>query len=738
MIYEEENPSKIIIVANRLPVSISKRKEEIRIQQSPGGLAAGLRALGENKDVLFVGWPGYWPADIREKDEIETTLINRHRSHPIFIEPLEVSKYYYGFANRTLWPLFHYFATYSDYDYAEWAAYQRVNRKFLQKICELTGPRDTIWIHDYHLMLLPSLIRKNLPRSAVGFFLHIPFPSSEIFRMLPWRREILEGLLGADLIGLHTYEYARHFLSSVLRLLGLEHEFGTLNVGHRIVKVENFPMGIDFQHMEELLTNPAALEDIQDWESKTSAGDKKIILSVDRLDYTKGISQRLESLEKFMERYPQWHNRFTYIMLCVPSRTRVKQYSLLKENVEQLVGRINGRFAQPGWTPIHYMYRSLPFEKLLPLYAAADVALVTPLRDGMNLVAKEFVASRINQQGVLVLSETAGAASELGEALLVNINSREEVATAIHLALEMDTKEQEKRMSVMRKRLSDYDITRWTGSFLDRIEEVKRLQSQREHKKLEGRWKEKLLEGFREAKNRLILLDFDGTLIPFFPESDQDGPDPALRRLLKKLTADRHIQLVVLSSYSRNALQSWLGNLRCGLVAEHGSWIREDLGTEWQSMNGITDSGMELLKPVFEDYVIKVPGSLVEDKDYGIAWNFSKTDPELGRLRANELFDFLSEYLANTDFHVMQGNKMIEVRPSQVNTGQAVSSWLSAKSWDFILAMGGDWTDEGLFKILPSDAYSVKVSFGPSQAKFYLESPQTARELLLELSKTSR
>jgi len=734
---DKVKPQKIIVVANRLPVSISKRKEGIRIQQSPGGLSAGLRSLGQKEEVLFVGWPGYWPINADEREEIENTLINRHKSRPVFIEPSDVSKYYYGFANRTLWPLFHYFSTYSDYDQAEWAAYQRVNLKFLEKIEALADPGDTIWIHDYHLMLLPSLIRKSLPRSSVGFFLHIPFPSSEIFRTLPWRREILEGLLGADLIGFHTYEYARHFLSSVLRLLGLEHDFGTVYIDHRMVKVENFPMGIDFRHMEGLLTSPSTQKEIQDWKHKAAAGEKKIILSVDRLDYTKGIPQRLQGFETFMERHPQWHNRFVYIMLCVPSRTRVKRYSQLREEVDRLVGRINGRFGHVDWMPIHYMYRSLPFEKLMPLYAVADVALVTPLRDGMNLVAKEFVASRVNQKGVLVLSETAGAASELAEATQVNVNSREQIAGAIHQALEMDEREQEKRISIMRKRLAEFDISRWTVSFLERISEVKKFQVEWEQKKLEGRWKKDLFQDFTGARNRLLLLDFDGPLMPFSPEPDQAGRDTGMSRILNKLAADENTEVVILSGRSRKILESRMGNLNCSLVAEHGSWIRKEPGTGWQRLGRISVNGIEQLKSIFRDYEIRVPGSLIEEKEYGMAWHYQKADPELGSLRANELFDYLSEYLANTDLHVIQGNRMIEVCSSAAGKGKAVSTWLSAKEWDFILALGDAWTDEDLFKAVPSEAYSIKLSYGPSQARFYLESPHSMEELLLQLSRLS-
>ncbi|MFW6160696.1 MAG: bifunctional alpha,alpha-trehalose-phosphate synthase (UDP-forming)/trehalose-phosphatase, partial [Acidobacteriota bacterium] len=518
------------VISNRLPVSISKKKNQLKIQESPGGLATGLRALERTQKPRFVGWPGHRPVNDKEKEYIKRTLEEKHRSHPVFLTSSDVDKYYYGFSNKTLWPLFHYFPTYCTFEESEWRAYRRVNSKFFEKVAELSKPRDSFWIHDYHLMLLPAMIREVFPQSTIGFFLHIPFPSSEVFRVFPWRREILKGLLGADLIGFHTFEYARHFLSSVLRLLGYEHEFGTIQIEDRIIRVENFPMGIDFKNQEALLENSSVQEEIKSLSRKTESGKKKIILSVDRMDYSKGIPQRLEGLEYFLAHNPQWHERFVYMMLCVPSRTKVVQYSLLKEEVDSLIGRINGRFGKPGWIPIHYMYRSLPFHKLIPLYAIADVALVTPLRDGMNLVAKEYVATRKDEKGVLILSETAGASAELGEALHVNVNDKKDISEAIKIALEMSLNEQKERMQLMRKRLSDYDIISWTRSFVDDMREVKKIQSQRIQRKLNENWQKRMISDYQKSQNRLLLLDYDGTLIAFTTKPEQAKPDTELIR----------------------------------------------------------------------------------------------------------------------------------------------------------------------------------------------------------------
>ncbi len=734
----KKSKGKIIIVSNRLPVTISKRKDELKIQQSPGGLATCLRAIQEEEKAIFVGWPGYWPANDKEKKSIENDLINNYKSYPIFISPAEIGKYYYGFANRTLWPLFHYFSTYCAYEESEWIAYKRVNEKFFQKVFDLAGPQDTFWIHDYHLMLLPALIRKNLPQSAIGFFLHIPFPSSEIFRTLPWREEILEGFLGADLIGFHTYEYAQHFLNSVLLLLGYEHKFGEILVGNRIVRVENFPMGVDSLGLKNLLGESSIQKEIKKLEEKIWTKKRKIILSVDRLDYTKGIPQRLKGIELFLEKNPEWHNRFTYIMLCVPSRTKVKHYSLLKEEVDSLVGRINGRFGRPGWIPVHYMYRSLPFNKLLSLYTIADVALVTPLRDGMNLVAKEYVASKKDNKGVLVLSETAGAASELGEALLVNVNNKEDIASTLTQALNMSEEEQARGMELMRKRLFEYDVLHWVRSFVERIKDVKKIQSQREHRKLNAEWEKKLISDFKRSKNRLLFLDYDGTLVSFATKPEQAKPDIGLIRLLFSLGKDPHNTLVIVSGRDRTTIERWLGKVPCGLVAEHGAWIKRDARHGWEKQKSLSGDWKEQLKPILKTYEFRVPGSLVEEKEYGIAWHYRKANPELGQLRSSELFDYLNEFLANTDLQVMHGNKVIEVRVSGINKGNGVISWLSENKWDFILALGDDWTDEDLFKMLPATAYSIKVGYGPSQARFYLESYQSARSMLPKLVKIQK
>jgi trehalose 6-phosphate synthase/phosphatase len=732
---KKSSDKKLVIVSNRLPVTVSRKQNEIKIKESPGGLATALRSLRQKKRVLFIGWPGYIPRNNKEKNYIQDHLVHEHQCYPVFLTRSELDKYYYGFSNRTLWPLFHYFSSYSTFEESEWRAYQKTNQKFFKKVIEIADSDHNFWIHDYHLMLLPNLIRQVIPQCSIGFFLHIPFPSSEIFRILPWRTEILKGLLGADLLGFHTYEYARHFLSSALRLLGYEHEFGSISVDDRIVRVDNFPMGIDIEKNNQLLDDPEVQKETE--QLKTRIGkDKKIILSVDRLDYSKGIPHRLRAFESFLAKNQKWWGKIIYIMLCVPSRTKVSHYKLLKKEIDRLVGNINGKFGSPNWTPVNYIYRSRPFKKLISLYSVADVALVTPVRDGMNLVAKEYVAAKNDGNGVLILSGTAGSAEELGEALIVNVHNKNEIVEAINKALTMSQKEKISRMKIMRKRILEYDINHWIHSFIRSIEETRNIQASRERRKLNQNWKKEILFQYKKSKKRLLLFDYDGTLISFSKKPEDAKPDKELKRLLISLSNKTINNVVIVSGRGKDILDQWLGGIQCSLVAEHGSWIKTSPKGRWEKKGAISYQWKNRIMPILKNYETRVPGSFVEEKDFGLAWHYRNVSPDLGEIRSHELYDNLNEFLANTNLQLMHGNKVIEVRESGINKGIAAQHFLTMKNWDFILALGDDWTDEDLFKALPSCAFSIKIGYGPTQARFFIESPKACRSLLRDLSKT--
>ncbi|HEX15863.1 MAG: bifunctional alpha,alpha-trehalose-phosphate synthase (UDP-forming)/trehalose-phosphatase [Deltaproteobacteria bacterium] len=720
---------RLLIVSNRLPVIVEKRRKKFHLQPSVGGLATGLGSFYQSYNSVWIGWPGIASERIEdgEAGDLTERLWEEFRCKPVFLSQREVEAFYHGFCNHTLWPLFHYFTQHAFYRREHFEFYKRVNAAFCKAVLEEVQEGDIIWIHDYHLMLLPKLLREEVPRATIGFFLHIPFPSFEIFRLLPWRKELLEGLMGADLLGFHTYDYARHFLASVRRLLGYEHTLGTLQTEDRVVRVDAFPMGIDYERFAQAADDPKVKREVARLQGRL--GPRQVILSIDRLDYTKGILQRIEAFARFLGKRPEYREKVTLILVAVPSRTQVEHYRLLKREVDELVGRVNGEYGTIGWNPIWYLYRLLHFPVLNALYRLADVALVTPLRDGMNLIAKEYLASRVDGTGVLILSEMAGAATELGEALLVNPNNEDELIEALERALTMPIEEQVERNRAMQRRLRRYTVKRWAKDFLDSLDKVKALSRERETKLLTPALRAKLLEDYRGAKRRLLFLDYDGTLVPFSSRPEMAAPPPELLEVLRKLGVQRGNEVVIISGRDRGTLERWFGSLPVSLVAEHGAWIKEG---EWQAALPLEDSWKEEIRPILEFYTDRTPGSFIEEKDFSLVWHYRRADPELAEIRARELKDELLTLTANLNLGVLEGSKVLEVKDTSINKGRAALRWLE-ESWDFIFAVGDDWTDEDIFAVLPQWAYSIRVGLSPSQARFNILSHTQVRELLEEL-----
>ena len=726
---------RLLIVSNRLPISVQKRKRKFHFEPSVGGLATGLKSFYKSYQSIWIGWPGINRGKIkREEKDIEARL-RGESCYPVFLSEREVEDFYYGFCNRTIWPLFHYLCLYATYSKDSWQAYERGNEAFANAVAEVAEDGDTIWIHDYHLMLLPKLIRERLPKATIGFFLHIPFPSFEIFRLLPWRKQILDGLLGADLVGFHTYNYAHHFLDSVHRLLGYEAVMGQITTTDRIIKADAFPMGIDYEQYSSTTQNPKVRAQISKFRKKLE--ERKIILSINRLDYTKGIQQRLEAFNLFLQRNPQHKGRLILILVVVPSRTRVGQYALLKREIDELVGAINGKHGSIGWAPIWYLYRSLPFHYLTALYSMADIAMVTPLRDGMNLIAKEYVAAKTDGKGVLVLSETAGAAKELGEAITVNVNNREEIVWALEEALAMPEEEQIGRMRIMQERLQRYNVERWANEFIDSLLYTGKLQEGMEAKALTSRTERKLKRNFQKSKHRLMLLDYDGTLVPFSQKPDKAKPSDELVGLLVELAENPKNEVVLISGRDKDTLEKWFGGLNVELVAEHGAWIKEK-GKEWEIIEALASDWKEEIHPILEQCVDRTPGSFIEEKEFSLVWHYRKVEPRLGELRARELVSDLLNLTANLNLQVLEGSKVVEVKNAGINKGRAASRWISMRKRGFTLAIGDDWTDEDIFKVLPARAWSIKVGFSASAAKFNLSSSSKVRALLKELITESK
>lgn len=749
---------KLIMVSNRLPVTVGVEKGQLQFRESAGGLATGLGSFYQERNAVWIGWPGSVPR--RQQAEARARLRDEYRAEPVFIPEATVERFYEGYSNRTLWPLFHSFPTYTRYAVADWDAYREVNAQFSRAVVESYEPGDDIWVHDYQLMLLPGLLRAALPDAAIGFFLHIPFPPYDILRLLPQRRAILEHLLGADLIGFHTYDYMDAFLSAVRQALGYENRLGQVAAGERMVDVDVFPMGIDFErfntapelpeaqeelaklaargqgHAQQVLSQePAKPEEPQHGLPEQGA---RLIFSVSRLDYTKGIPQHLDGLDAFFEQHPEWRGKVEFALLVVPSREKVDRYAHLKREIDERVGNLNSKYADLQWEPIRYMYRNMPFHELIALYAAADVALVLPLRDGMNLVVKEYIAAQRCGGGALVLSDTAGAAKELRQAIIVNPNSREEVADALYRALTMPEEERQARCAAMSEWLAEHDVRWWAGRFLARLSEATEAARGLRQQDLDLDLRRHLLGAYAAARRRLLLLDYDGTLAPFVDHPEDAVPTEALVTALRRLTEDSANEVIVVSGRDRESLGAWLGRLPVTLVAEHGAWVRPRASAtdpeDWQNLGPSAARWKKQVRPILERYVARIPGSFIEEKSFSLAWHYRAADVATASSAARELIDGLTNLTANTDIGVLQGNRVIEVKNERITKGGYYRAALAERGWDFELAIGDDWTDETLFQVLPDEAWSIKVGFGQSAARFRLGSPDQVLALLNELA----
>jgi len=721
--------SKTLIVSNRLPIKIEKKDGQLAFGPSEGGLATGLGSIYKEGNNQWIGWPGMYLKSDKEKNAV-TDNLRADSMIPIFLTKEEIRDYYEGFSNGTIWPNFHYFNQYVIYNEKLWKAYKQVNERFSQQITKIAEAGDTIWIHDYQLLLLPQIIRDKMPEISIGFFLHIPFPSFESFRLLPWRKEILLGMLGSDLIGFHTYDDMRHFLSSTNRLAGYSNAHHEIEVGNRKIVVDSFPMGIDYEKYASAAAAPETLE--REVRYRTSLGDQKVILSIDRLDYSKGIPQRLKAFEMLLDRNPQLREKVSFLMVVVPSRDKVGKYKELKEEIDELVGRINGKYNRISWTPIHYFYRSMPLAALSAFYRIAQVALVTPMRDGMNLVCKEYIASKLNKSGVLILSEMAGASKELSDAILVNPNDIDQMVDAMGQAINMDIGEQKKRMEVMQNSLKRYNIHHWVKLFMSHLEKIKNDQRALGTKTMDEETMAALIKVFRRSKRRIIYLDYDGTLVPFDEDPSKTKPDRQLTSLLKKLSADPKNRIVIISGRERETLEGWLGHLDLDMICEHGVWLRKK-GEDWRTLTTLKSDWKEEIMHTLELYIDRTPGSFVEQKDFSLVWHFRKVETGLGELRSRELMSHLKYLVAESDLHVMEGNMVVEIKSSKVNKGLAAKKWLKQDHYDLIMAFGDDVTDEDTFKAMPDTAYTVKVGSTTSAANYSVRSYKEVRGLLNEL-----
>lgn len=719
---------KLFIVANRLPIKVLRNENgQLEFIRSEGGLATGLSSLDTSIERHWIGWPGITPLDKAEQSKI-THKLESMNYHPVFLTEDQVEDYYEGFSNNAMWPLCHYFYAYVEYDKYQWSVYKQVNELFGYKALEKASPGDIIWVHDYQLMLVPNIIRKKSKDLSIGYFHHIPFPSYELFRILPERAEILKGLLGADLIAFHTHDYMRHFISTVERVMGLEFNLDKVHFENRNVYVEAIPMGINYKLYNDAILNKEVQE--KALTLKKNYGNRKLILSVDRLDYSKGILHRLKGFANFLDNHPEYNEAVSLVMVVVPSRNKVDRYAELKKNIDETIGAINGKHSTINWTPVFYFYHNLSFEDLLAMYHIADIALVSPLRDGMNLVAKEYVAAKRDSPGVLILSEMAGAATELQDAININPNDVDQIGNALVEALEMST--EEKLMSIYRMQqiISRQTVNKWAEDFIEELLEIRSENQANDKKRIGSELSAKLRKSYQKSEKRLIILDYDGTLSPFKNKPEDAFPTPDIIDVLKRLSKDKKNRIVISSGRDHKTLESWLGQLPIDMSAEHGAFYKEH--GIWIKKEGKMEWSEEILD-ILQNFIDKTPRSKLEIKETALVWHYRKVDEWLASLREQQLVNELISPCARLNLQIMRGNKIVEIKSPLYTKGSEVKRILQNDKYDYILAIGDDVTDEDTFRALPRTSVTVKIGGVSPNAKYYLKSQSETLNFLKSL-----
>ncbi|KAA8524040.1 hypothetical protein F0562_010529 [Nyssa sinensis] len=765
---------RLLVVANRLPVSAVRRGEEMwSLEISAGGLVSALLGVKEF-EARWIGWAGVNVPDEAGQKALTKALAEK-RCIPVFLDEDIVHQYYNGYCNNILWPLFHYLglpqedrlATTRSFQ-SQFDAYKKANQMFADVVNEHYEEGDVVWCHDYHLMFLPKCLKEYNSKMKVGWFLHTPFPSSEIHRTLPSRSDLLRAVLAADLVGFHTYDYARHFVSACTRILGLEGTPEGVEDQGRLTRVAAFPIGIDSDRFIRALEVPQVQEHIK--ELKERFAGRKVMLGIDRLDMIKGIPQKILAFEKFLEENSTWRDKVVLLQIAVPTRTDVPEYQKLTSQVHEIVGRINGRFGTLTAVPIHHLDRSLDFHALCALYAVTDVALVTSLRDGMNLVSYEFVACQDAKKGVLILSEFAGAAQSLGAgAILVNPWNITEVASSIGQALNMSAEEREKRHRHNFTHVTTHTAQEWAETFVSELNDTV-VEAQLRIRQVRPQLPVKdAIEHYLQSNNRLLILGFNATLTEPVDTPERRGGDqiremepklhPELKEHLTILCSDPNTTIVVLSGSDRNVLDDNFGEYNMWLAAENGMFLRFTKG-EWMTTmpEHLNMEWVDSVKHVFEYFRERTPRSHFDLRETSLVWNYKYADVEFGRLQARDMLQHLwTGPISNASVDVVQGSRTVEVRAVGVTKGAAIDRILGeivhnkhiSTPIDYVLCIGHFLVkDEDVFTFfepeLPYDTIGIPrtlvtdASKLPSERRLPLKIPRSRSGSKLFPSKTQQ
>ncbi|HEY3971963.1 MAG TPA: bifunctional alpha,alpha-trehalose-phosphate synthase (UDP-forming)/trehalose-phosphatase [Candidatus Sulfotelmatobacter sp.] len=733
--------ARLIVVSNRLPLTLQKTEDGWNTVRSSGGLASAMNPLLGKTGGEWIGWAGDGGGDEANEQRRAILAEWEEKEHCFAVDLPEpvAAGFYEGYANQTLWPVFHDFPSQLKFNAKDWDAYVEANRIFCDAVVKRYRPNDLIWVHDYHLMLLPGMLRDKLPEAAIGFFLHIPFPSSEIFPVLPKREELLEGLLGADLLAFQTHGHLQQFRATLLRVLGMESKIMQVAVGSRPVRLEALPIGIAPEEYTRLLTDDEkTVRQYAEWVERYRG--RKVLLAVDRLDYTKGVPERLHSYAYLLQASPELKEKVILIQIAVPTREGIDSYKDLRTEVNRLVGEINGKIGTPEWTPLVYINRSIERSELVGLYKLADVCWVGSLRDGMNLVAKEYVACKAEGDGVLVLSEFAGAAAEMGEALLINPYDEERTVATIKRALDLDDQERRLRMTALHNRVLRNNVFHWGDRFVaalqDAVLERGRYIDTQPQRLRAG----EIRQAYLRATRRLLIFDYDGTLVPFARRPQQAAPPATVLELLERLASDPKNLVALMSGRAAENLDRWFGKVPgLWLIAEHGAEIKPRSASSWEPLRAqVAADWKPTVMPILEHFVDRTPGSFIEQKEYSLVWHYRMAEPEFGEWLANELVSMLEAMLAQTELRAFRGEKIIEIKPVWANKGEALERLLrDSPNPDFIFAAGDDRTDEDLFeRVSNDDAWTVHVGAGPTRASFVVPDFQALRSTLQLLAES--
>ncbi|XP_061371838.1 alpha,alpha-trehalose-phosphate synthase [UDP-forming] 6-like isoform X1 [Gastrolobium bilobum] len=770
---------RIIIVANQLPIRAQRKPDGNRnwsFEWDENSLLQLKDGLGDDDiEVIYVGCLKE-DVHLNEQDEVSQILLENYKCVPTFLPPDMFTRYYHGFCKQQLWPLFHYMLPLSPelggrFNRSLWQAYVSVNKIFADRIMEVINPEDDfVWIHDYHLMVLPTFLRKRFNRVKLGFFLHSPFPSSEIYKTLPVREELLRALLNSDLIGFHTFDYARHFLSCCSRMLGLTYESkrGYIGIEYygRTVSIKILPVGIHMGQLQSVLRLPKTEEKVCELIRQFSDRGRTMLLGVDDMDIFKGISLKLLAMEQLLMQHPEYQGKVVLVQIANPARGRGKDVKEVQAETKATVKRINESFGKPGYDPVILIEEPLEFYERVAYYVVAECCLVTAVRDGMNLIPYEYIISRQGNEtldkvlglasspkkkSMLVVSEFIGCSPSLSGAIRVNPWNVDAVADAMDTALEMADSEKQLRHEKHYRYVSTHDVGYWARSFLQDLERTCSDHVRR-------RWwgigfglsfrvvaldpnfrklsMEHIVSAYKRTTTRAILLDYDGTLMP--QASIDKSPTSKSIEILSSLCRDKNNVVFLVSARSRKTLNEWFSPCEnLGIAAEHGYFLRMKRDEEWETcVPAIDHSWKQIAEPVMKLYTETTDGSTIEDKETALVWCYEDADPDFGSCQAKELLDHLESVLANEPVTVKSGQNNVEVKPQGVSKGLVAKRLLSAMqekemSPDFVLCIGDDRSDEDMFEVITSsmagpiapraEVFACTVGRKPSKAKYYLD-----------------